>query len=147
MKKKLNNLFIMSLASKDFNSLTLTKRKSSGKALHEDLLLEDIGHLYHNEDFSDIVLSVGEECIPAHRMILASRSEYFRALLYGGLKETNEKEIRLSNDTPQDAFRCILKYIYSGTMDFSAHSVLKQQRLLYLSQLKLFDLSRYLHRI
>lgn len=48
-------------------------------------------------------------------MILAARSEYFRALLYGGLKETNQSEIVLP-DAPVKAFKILLKYIYTGHM-------------------------------
>ncbi len=46
-------------------------------------------------------------------MILASRSEYFRALLYGGMKESNQPEIELI-DTPPEAFKILLKYVYAG---------------------------------
>ena len=91
--------------------------------MHVDLLLDDVGQLYGIEEFSDVVLDVGQECIPAHRMILASRSEYFKALLYGGLKETNEKKICLSEDTHLSAFRCILQYIYTGIMDFTVYEL------------------------
>ena len=91
---------------------------TSKEAQHTDSLLKDIGDLYSNEDHSDIVLNLGGECIPAHRIILASRSEYFAALLYGGLKEATQKEITLSVDTPLFAFRSILQYFYTGYMSF-----------------------------
>lgn len=49
------------------------------------------------------------------QVILAARSEYFRALLYGGLKESNQTEIEL-RDAPVKAFKILLKYIYTGHM-------------------------------
>lgn len=48
-------------------------------------------------------------------MILAARSEYFRALLFGGLNETNKKEITLK--VHLEAFKIILKYIYTGKIN------------------------------
>ena len=36
------------------------------------------GNLYQNEECSDIVLDVGGERFHAHKVILASRCEYFR---------------------------------------------------------------------
>lgn len=51
-------------------------------------------------------------------MILAARSEYFRALLFGGLSESKQDEISL--EVPVVAFRGLLKYIYSGRMSLSA---------------------------
>jgi BTB/POZ domain-containing protein 9 len=49
----------------------------------------------------------------AHKTILALKSEYFRAMFYGGLSESNTDEITLEN-TPVEAFKAILKYIYTG---------------------------------
>lgn len=61
----------------------------------------------------------------AHRIVLASQSEYFECLLYGPMKEGRASEITLE-DTPFDAFRELLKYAYSGcisTMTFTVREV------------------------
>ena len=42
------------------------------------------------------------------QVILASRSEYFRALLFGGMRETNQQEVELV-DTPLPAFKHLLR--------------------------------------
>lgn len=56
-----------------------------------------------------------------HKIILAARSEYFRALLYGGLSETNKKEISLK--VPLKAFKnIILKYVYTGKANLGQYS-------------------------
>ena len=47
-----------------------------------------LGNLFNQADYSDIELIVDLEHFYAHRIILAARSEYFRALLYGGLRES-----------------------------------------------------------
>lgn len=63
-------------------------------------------------DYSDVTFIVEEQKLPAHRVILAARSEYFRALLYGGLSESTQHVIKL--EIPLEAFKCLLGYIYSG---------------------------------
>ncbi|XP_041774053.1 BTB/POZ domain-containing protein 9 [Anopheles merus] len=75
---------------------------------------EQMAQLCMSADYSDVTFIVEGQRIPAHRVILAARSEYFRALLYGGLQETKQDEITLN--IPLMAFRCLLKYIYSGSM-------------------------------
>merc|ERR1711893_490001 len=57
--------------------------------------------------------------IPAHKVVLAARSEYFRALLYGGMRESSQSEVKLV-ETPHVAFKHLLKYIYTGLL--SLHS-------------------------
>lgn len=60
-----------------------------------------------------------ESCrLPAHRVILAARSEYFRALLFGGLSESTQDEIHL--DLPLVAFKSLLRYIYSGRLSLNS---------------------------
>lgn len=76
-----------------------------------------IGNLYQSDEFSDTVLVVQNEKISVHKVILAARSEYFRALLYGGLSESSQNEIQL-HDTNLVAFKALLKYIYSGKLSF-----------------------------
>jgi len=49
-----------------------------GEIEHVHFLSEDIGNLYQNEECSDIIIKVENEQFPAHKVILASRCEYFR---------------------------------------------------------------------
>lgn len=74
-----------------------------------------------------------------HKVILAARSEYFRALLYGGLSETNQKEITLK--VPREAFKIILKYIYTGKINL--RTILTPQINLILDTLGLSNLFGY----
>ncbi|XP_053674687.1 BTB/POZ domain-containing protein 9 [Anopheles nili] len=78
---------------------------------------EQMAQLCMCSDFSDVTFLVENQRIPAHRVILAARSGYFRALLYGGLSETKQDEITLYIQL--EAFKCLLKYIYSGSMSLS----------------------------
>ncbi|CAH8662388.1 unnamed protein product [Schistosoma guineensis] len=93
--------------------------------VHEDPLVYEVNHskeiipcisqLYRNEAFSDVILVVQNTRFPAHRAILAARSEYFRALFYGGLAESSSPVVYL-NDINVVAFKNILQYIYTGQM-------------------------------
>ncbi|EYC07262.1 hypothetical protein Y032_0071g557 [Ancylostoma ceylanicum] len=79
----------------------------SGEIDHTGFLSDNIGSLFLNTDFSDVVFVVDGEKFPAHKVLLAARSEYFRAMLYGGLKESDEGEIVLE-ETNVFAFRILL---------------------------------------
>ena len=86
------------------------------------ILSEDIGKLFENDSYSDITLNIEGTHIQAHKVILATRSNYFYSLFYGGFKESNSEAVDLSSDTPLDAFRIILRYIYTGRINCEAQS-------------------------
>lgn len=92
---------------------------SLGEVEHITHLSEHIGSLFWNEDYSDIILLIEGQRIPSHKVILASRSEYFRALLYGGLRESQEAEVELKGTT-LTSFKVLLKYIYTGHMTLAS---------------------------
>uniref|UniRef100_A0A672Q637 BTB domain containing 9 n=1 Tax=Sinocyclocheilus grahami TaxID=75366 RepID=A0A672Q637_SINGR len=63
---------------------------------------------------------VERERFPAHRFILAARGQCFRALLYGGMKESQpQAEVHLE-DTRVEAFGMLLQYLYTGRATLSA---------------------------
>ncbi|VDM72809.1 unnamed protein product [Strongylus vulgaris] len=87
----------------------------SGEIDHTAFLSDNIGSLFLNTDFSDVIFVVDGEKFPAHKVLLAARSDYFRAMLYGGLKESDEGEIVLE-ETNVFAFRILLRYIYTAKL-------------------------------
>eukprot|EP00057_Strongylocentrotus_purpuratus_P031130 XP_783686.3 PREDICTED: BTB/POZ domain-containing protein 9 [Strongylocentrotus purpuratus] len=89
-----------------------------GEVEHTNILSQDIGHLFSNEEYSDVTLLVENQKFHAHRVILAARCQYFRALFYGGLRESDPEccEIELQ-DTTSQAFEALLKYIYTGCLN------------------------------
>jgi len=70
-----------------------------------------------HSDVTFIITENGEDHrIPAHRVILASQSEYFDQLLFGEMMEAYPRvEIQLW-DTPLEAFQLLMKYTYCGEM-------------------------------
>lgn len=91
---------------------------SSGEIDHTSFLSEDIGGLYLSDDYSDVTLIVNGQRFNGHKVILAARSQYFRALLFGGLRESSQSEIELKEPT-LPAFKGLLKYIYTGHMSLA----------------------------
>lgn len=89
---------------------------STGYIDHSGDVASSIANLRRNDSFSDVTLVVQGVSFAAHRVILAARSEYFRALLYGGLAESSCSVIHL-NDINATAFRFILQYIYTGRLN------------------------------
>ncbi|XP_066602241.1 BTB/POZ domain-containing protein 9 isoform X2 [Prorops nasuta] len=87
----------------------------SGEVEHINILSDDLSALYLNDDYSDVTLVITGHRLRSHKLILAARSHYFRALLFGGLKESTQEEIELKG-TNLPAFKVLLNYIYTGRM-------------------------------
>ncbi len=54
-----------------------------------------------------------------HRLLFASSSEYFRALLYGGMSESETRRVELKDVAPQ-VFEAIVAYVYTGRVRLAA---------------------------
>ncbi|XP_073981114.1 BTB (POZ) domain containing 9 [Rhodnius prolixus] len=92
---------------------------TNGEIDHVNYLSQDIGALCLNDDYSDVTLNIDGEVVKAHKAILASRCEYFRALFYGGMKESKQAEIEL-HGSGGAAFKLLLKYIYTGRLSLGS---------------------------
>jgi hypothetical protein len=79
--------------------------------------LENYGKLLEDCTLADVVLVVDGERFPAHRVILAARSEYFRGLflsrIQGGSSEGGVQEIE---QVSAGAFRVVLRYLYTAEL-------------------------------
>ena len=95
-----------------------------GDVIHLKDLSNDLRTLRESDDLSDAVLIVEKRRFPVHRVVLASRCQYFRALFYGGMRESNpspDLEIELK-ETPAEAFSHLLHYIYDGQITLTSLS-------------------------
>ncbi|XP_028968043.1 BTB/POZ domain-containing protein 9-like [Galendromus occidentalis] len=81
-------------------------------------LATQIGSALFSEKFSDVTFIVEGVSLPAHKIILATSCEYFRALLCGEMKESRQSEITLRS-VPLGAFKILMKFIYTAQIDFS----------------------------
>jgi len=92
----------------------------SGKWTRDGFTIQDKEHystsmsnICMTDTYSDLTLiSNGGTSYPAHRSFLAARSDYFSALLYGGLKESGENEVALQFS--DEVLKPVLQFLYSG---------------------------------
>ena len=73
-----------------------------------------MGNILTKRLFSDIVVVVGKQEFPAHKAILAERSEVFEAMFNVDMKESHEKRIVIE-DMTSDAVSDLLTFIYTDT--------------------------------
>ncbi|CAI4222586.1 unnamed protein product [Auanema sp. JU1783] len=91
-----------------------------GEIDHSLFLSESFESLFNKPEFSDVTLIIDEERFEVHKIVLAARSEYFRALFYGGMKESEYQSITI-NEKNKAAFRLLMKYIYCGRLTLEGH--------------------------
>jgi BTB/POZ domain-containing protein 9 len=92
---------------------------SSSEIDHVVNLSENLKNsLFLNPEYADVYLVVEGIKFPAHKIILAARSEYFRALLFGGMRESSQEEVELKGATTA-AFKVLLKYVYTGRLSLT----------------------------
>jgi hypothetical protein len=78
----------------------------------ESTLALDIMKIRFFADLSDLTLVIGEERFQTHRLVLASRCPYFKAMLQSNMQETSLNLIKMPGISPA-AFHVILDWIYS----------------------------------
>lgn len=74
-----------------------------------------LGELFESGQFSDVIFDVNRVKIPAHRAILAARSNYFCVMFGNSFKEAKDEQIHI-RDTDPETFTTMLKYLYTGTL-------------------------------
>jgi N-acetylneuraminic acid mutarotase len=78
-------------------------------------LIHDMRTLIDNKDFSDVTFIVEGRPLYASRAHLAVRSEHFRAMLYGGMRESSGVEISIP-DVGYEVFTKVLEYLYTDSV-------------------------------
>ena len=76
-------------------------------------LSSDLEELFKSMQFSDIIFKVRGREFPAHKSILATRSEVFAAMFQHPTKENLTNQIKIEDVEP-DVFRELLRFIYTG---------------------------------
>ncbi|KAJ3684934.1 hypothetical protein LUZ61_014098 [Rhynchospora tenuis] len=94
--------------------------KDSGTVLEkpgqEVSLPVQLGKILEGDEMTDMTLEVNGEVIHAHKAILAARSPYFKALLFGSMVESKLQYFKIE-DTETEVFKYLLQYIYTDTID------------------------------
>ncbi|XP_055326142.1 BTB/POZ domain-containing protein 9-like, partial [Sitodiplosis mosellana] len=81
-------------------------------------ILQLLSDICMNDEHADVTFVVENEKIPAHKTILSLRSSYFRSLFGGAFAESAQAEVEL--EVPVNAFKAILKYMYTGCLSLAA---------------------------
>lgn len=89
------------------------------KVYEPEKLNEELGELLSSGAFSDVSFRVGDKVLKAHKVVLAARSPFFRALLTGGLVETRQNVIDFEDAQSPEEFEALLRYLYSRTIDYA----------------------------
>ncbi|XP_052230121.1 kelch-like protein 26 [Dreissena polymorpha] len=89
---------------------------------HGGLLMRGLNKLRDQKQLFDVVLIVENERLPAHRVVLASCSDYFRAMFTNGLIECSLDEICLNGVTAM-GMRALIDFAYSSTVDINEGNV------------------------
>jgi hypothetical protein len=71
--------------------------------------------MINNQLLSDVVFIIEGKEIRANKAVMAARSEHFRALFYGGMKEQHEARVEIP-DIAYNVFEAILEYLYTDTV-------------------------------
>ena len=90
--------------------------------LSTDHVLKGLDELRNQALLCDVHLVAEGTKFPAHRVVLATASPYFKAMFTGGFKENQMSEITL-NDTSSEGLKCVLDAIYTGELSLSAENV------------------------
>ncbi len=81
-------------------------------------LNSDMQFALFNPLLSDMVVSVEGVDIPCHKVILMTRSVYFKAMLTSGLREQHQSRVILP-EVERGVFNAVLRFIYTDTLDAS----------------------------
>ncbi len=84
-------------------------------------MCEELELYFDNEEFSDVTFRVQGKTIHAHRLVLASASEYYKKMFSLGFRESAASSSGRDDaieilDCSYESFCDVLKYIYSGRL-------------------------------
>jgi len=108
---------VLRVASYNEHTAALAVPLEGSANLPNSMLLEEFASMVNNSEFADVCFILEDERrVYAHRAILAARSAHFRAMFTSGMKESREKEIKIS-DTRHDVFLALMYFIYTDKVD------------------------------
>ena len=75
----------------------------------------------------DVTIMCVDGSVPAHKVILAATSSYFKHMFSSEMRESKSDEVRMS-DMTCETIRCILKYLYTTELDVNSDNALEVLR-------------------
>ncbi|XP_077473842.1 kelch-like protein 9 [Stigmatopora argus] len=91
---------------------------------HGSAVLQGLNVFRSSDVLCDVVLLPGDsqETFPVHRVIMASSSDYFKAMFTGGMRETDMREIKLHGVTKL-GLKNILDFIYTSKVSLDMNNL------------------------
>ncbi|XP_051564871.1 kelch-like protein 9 isoform X2 [Myxocyprinus asiaticus] len=91
---------------------------------HGAAILMGLDHFRCDETLCDVTLVPGDssETFPVHRVIMASASDYFKAMFTGGMREQELKEIKL-HGVSTTGLKNIIEFIYTSRLSLSMNTL------------------------
>ncbi|XP_019637695.1 PREDICTED: kelch-like protein 13 [Branchiostoma belcheri] len=121
----------------------ITTRRDFGRCLqlhHAEPLLQGLSELRDKEKYTDFTINTDCGSIKVHKLVVASCSDYFKAMFTSGMKEATMDHIDLSG-VNGEGLRSLIDFMYTGKMDLSGEKALRQLELAtYLQAVSAIDL-------
>ena len=90
----------------------MLKIVTKGESIKEASLANNLDFL-NNKYFSDVVVQCGDLSFDCHKVILASQSPFFKAMLTSNMKEKINNEIQI-HDIEPEVMTEFLEFTYNG---------------------------------
>ncbi|KFP95517.1 Kelch-like 4 [Leptosomus discolor] len=103
---------------------------------HAEQTFRKMESYLQQKQLCDVLLIVGDQKIPAHRLVLSAVSDYFAAMFTNDVREAKQEEIKMEGVDP-DALKALVHYAYTGILELkedTIESLLAAACLLQLSQ-------------
>jgi hypothetical protein len=79
-------------------------------------LIKNMRRILNKDVFSDVIFEVEGKTIHAHKAILVSQCEHFKAMFTSGMKESTQTKIEIKDWTYSSYFHMI-EYLYTGCIE------------------------------
>lgn len=87
--------------------------------------------IFRLQIFYDINITIGKKSLSAHKVIIASHSEYFCKMFSGNFKEIDDKEI-IINCIGFNVFQKLVNFMYTSILEINLHNV--QVKIIFLNK-------------
>ena len=77
---------------------------------------QDLFKAFESQDFCDFEIVCGDKVIKCHKVVLASRSPVFKAMLLHNMEESNQQKVEPKN-FDFDTMYLVLKFMYKGDIE------------------------------
>lgn len=104
------------------DDIMVSNVRSYSSKVYSERVLNGFSQLRDHGQLCDVNLIAEKQRFPAHRSLLASSSDYFRAMFGSQMRECNEEDIELRGVTAM-GLKCVMDFIYSGKLEISLQNI------------------------